>query len=81
MLDKEDGTQDVIVVRTWKRDRSQNRMDLRSAIGNLMGNSGLSPYKIKELLLAGEVLETPLAAFQIDVLPSAIVPSKSVLYG
>jgi hypothetical protein len=65
------------VVRTWKRDGSRDTMSLDAAVENLSRNerdAAGSPDErresVRRALLAGELLETPLASFAMKEKPN-----------
>lgn len=56
------------IVRTWKRDRSRNRMPLSAAVANVLHNSEAMRREgeafVRDSLLRGWVIQTRLACFQ-----------------
>jgi hypothetical protein len=65
------------VVRTWKRDGSRDIMSLDAAVENLSRNerdaAGSTEDRresVRRALLAGEMLETPLASFAMKDKPN-----------
>ena len=66
------------VVRTWKRDGTRDVMSLDAAVENLSRNerdvTGSTDERrdsVRRALLAGEILETPLANFAMKEKPNA----------
>lgn len=64
--------------RTWKRDGSMNRMTLDAAVYNLASRGELLAKRgepnedaIREALVTGQTLETPLATFALEALSGA----------
>lgn len=55
----------IIIQRSWKRDGSSNYMDLKEAVANLAEKLGGSPLVIRRKLMAGSIIETPLAYFAL----------------
>ena len=53
------------VVRTWRRDRSQNLMPLDIAAENLHRNASITREEAKRRLMSGETVKTPCAEFVI----------------
>jgi hypothetical protein len=65
------------VVRTWKRDGSQDIMSLDAAVENrsrnardAAGSTDERRESVRRALLAGELLETPLANFAMKERPN-----------
>ena len=61
----------INVIRKWTRDASTNRMDLNVAVEVLLSRGGtdvkeLGPAGVREALLKGRILATPLARFYVD---------------
>ena len=54
-----------LVRRVWKRDGSASIIPLEMAVESIMHNTGMSRQQVKEELLAGRTIETPLATFRV----------------
>jgi hypothetical protein len=59
------------ITRTWRRDQSRNEMPIEEAVDNLMSRglpevTRLGTVGIRDRLLAGHELYTPLASFRIE---------------